>query len=279
MRSFLLYESGINHPPPPPEKLKVVTPIGQQIIFNFVRRRSKKPENVPRHVKERETPATLYMSIKLFLQTSSASLVETMHNCGLCVEYDRLKTLNTGVVNSVISHREHNSVVVPSQVIKGVFTIGIDNMVHNPSSATVRSALHGTSISIQQHFDTDSQKTENLIDIIDPAKTERKQVKLLLSCYTSMDLDIVLPSDEVLYIHVLHTNCPPQPASRPHTNIIVDEYQWKENVNNLLDETLIYRMDIMGIIFCKYHRTHNYTPAKSYLLPLFTEYPTSHTMA
>ena len=90
----------------------------------------------------------------------------------------------------------------------------------------VRSALHGTSISIQQHFDTDSQKTENLIDIIDPAKTERKQVKLLLSCYTSMDLDIVIPSDEVLYIHVLHTNCPPQSASRPHTNIIVDEYQW-----------------------------------------------------
>ena len=59
------------------------------------------------------------------------------------------------------------------QTIKWEFTPGgYDNIYHNPSSTMTKSALHGTCISFQQNFDTDSQQTENLIDIIDLAKTE-----------------------------------------------------------------------------------------------------------
>ena len=285
MRSFLhmlLDGSGINHPPHPPEKSKVVTSIGQQIIFNSVRRRSKKPDSVPRHVKERETPAPLYLAMKLYLQTSSASLVETMHNRGLCVSYDRLKTLSTDVANSVISLWEQNGVVVPPQAIKGVFTTGgFDNIDHNPSSTMAKSALHGTCISIQQHFDTDSQQTENLADIIDPAEMGRKQVKALPSCYTSMDLDISLPADEVLYVPVLHTNCHPHPASRPQINIIKDEYQWLENVSNLLDKQNLESAEWISwaAYFASTMEPTKTPPAKSYMLPLFTESPTSPTMA
>ena len=108
------------------------------------------------------------------------------------------------------------------QTIKVEFTTGgYDNIYNNPSSTTTTSALHGIRISFQPNFDTHSQQTENLIDIIDLDKTGRKQVKPLFSGYTSMDLDI-----SVLYVPVLHTDCHPRPAARPHIHIIEDEYQW-----------------------------------------------------
>ena len=160
LRSFLhmlLDGSGIDQPPPGPEKSQVATSIGQQIIFNSVRCRSKKTGFVPRHIKERETPASLYLSMKLHLQTGSKSLLETMHKQGICVSYDRLKTFSTDIANSVIKHWEHIGVVVPPQAVKGVFTNGgFDNIDHNPSSITAASALHGTCISIQQRFSSDS---------------------------------------------------------------------------------------------------------------------------
>ena len=156
LRSFLhmlLDGSGIDQPPPGPEKSQAATSIGQQIIFNSVRCRSKKHGSVPRHIRERETPASLYLAMKLHQQSGSRYLVEAMHKRGMCVSYDRLKTFSIDIANSVISHWEQIGVVVPPQAVKGVFTIGgFDNIDHNPSSTMATSALHGTCISIQQHF-------------------------------------------------------------------------------------------------------------------------------
>ena len=88
LRSFLhmlLDGSGIDQPPPGPEKFQAATSIGQQIIFNSVRCRSKKHGSVPHHVRERETPASLYLAMKLHQQSGSRYLVEAMHKRGMCV--------------------------------------------------------------------------------------------------------------------------------------------------------------------------------------------------
>ena len=45
---------------------KVITSIGQQIIFSIVERRSLKPLSVIGHIQDRETPASIYMAMKLF---------------------------------------------------------------------------------------------------------------------------------------------------------------------------------------------------------------------
>ena len=136
LKSFLhmlLDGSGIDQPAPGPDKSKVTASIGQQIIFNSVRRRSKNPGSVPRHIRERETPASLYVALKFHLQTGSASLLKTMHQRGLCVSYDRLRTFSTDITNSIIKHWEQIGVVVPPQAMKGVFTTGgFDNIDHNP---------------------------------------------------------------------------------------------------------------------------------------------------
>ena len=73
LRSFLhmlLDGSGIDPPPPGLDKSQVATSNRQQIIFN-----SKKTGFVPRPIKERKTPVSLYLAMKLHLQTSSRSLV------------------------------------------------------------------------------------------------------------------------------------------------------------------------------------------------------------
>lgn len=147
---------GIDQPHPASEKSQAAISIGQQIIFNSVRCRSKKHGSVPRHIRERETPASLDLAMKLHQQSGSTYLVETMHKRRMCVSYDRLKTFSTDIANSVISHWEQIGVVVPPQAVTGVFTTGgFDNIDHNPSSTTATSALHGTCITIQQHFSSD----------------------------------------------------------------------------------------------------------------------------
>ena len=108
LRSFvhtLLDGSCIDQPPPQPTKSNVAISIGQQIISNTVRHRSKKLGSIPRHVKEREMPSPVYLTMKLHLQTSSASLIDVMHKRGLCISYDRLKVFRTDITISVISLR------------------------------------------------------------------------------------------------------------------------------------------------------------------------------
>ena len=86
---------------------------------------------------------------------------------------------------------------------------------------------------IQQNFSSDSQQTENLADILDPAE-RGKCVKSMPPHHTSMDLDVSLPNNEVLYVPALNTSSHPHPASHPLINVIEDGYQWLEKVRSLL---------------------------------------------
>ncbi len=172
--------------------------------------------------------------MKLHLLTGSASLVQVMHQRGLCVSYDRLKAFSTDIANSVITHWEQTGVVVPTQAQGCLHNWGFDNIDHNPSSTTATSALHGTCISIVQHFSSDNQQTANLTDILNLLEMGKKHVKPLPAHYMTMDLDVSLPTDEVLYVPALNSNSHPHPASRPLANIIHEGYQWLERVRNLL---------------------------------------------
>ena len=88
LKSFLhmlLDGPGIDQPLPVSQMSKVITSIGQQIIFNSVERRSKKPGNIPRHIRDRETPAALYLAMKLYLKSGSKSVINVLHQRGLCI--------------------------------------------------------------------------------------------------------------------------------------------------------------------------------------------------
>ncbi|XP_014676237.1 PREDICTED: uncharacterized protein LOC106816189 [Priapulus caudatus] len=271
----------IDQPPPESENSKVATSIGQQIIFNSVGCRSKKPGSVPRHIRGRETPASLYMAMKVHLQSGRESLIDVIHQRGLCIAYDRLRVLSTDIANSVIGHWEQVGVVVPPQAVKHVFTTGgFDNIDYNPSSTTAKSALHGTCISIHQHFSSDTQEVKNFTDILILTEMGKKVVRSLPASYTSMDLDASLPNDEVLHVPVLRTNSHLCPASRSVTSIIEEGYVWLERVISLLPKQNIKAGE--WISWAAYYASITEPPvtppAKSYMLPLFTEFPNSPIM-
>lgn len=70
----LLHGPNIKEPQTEAEKTKITTSIAQQIMFNPVGRWSQKCESIPRHIKERETPASLYIAMKVFLQSGRENL-------------------------------------------------------------------------------------------------------------------------------------------------------------------------------------------------------------
>ena len=67
----------IDQPLPVSQKSKVITSIGQHIIFNSVERRSTKSKSIPRHIRDRETPAALYLAMKLYPKSGVKSVINT----------------------------------------------------------------------------------------------------------------------------------------------------------------------------------------------------------
>ena len=235
----LLQGPSIKDLQPEAEKTKITTSIAQEIMFNSVGRRSQKCESIPRHIKERETPASLYLAMKVFFQSGSESLLNTMHQHGLCIWYDRLRVLGTDMANSMIRHWEDIG-VVPPQAIKNVFTTGgYDNIDHNPSSTMAKSGLHGSCISLHQH---PSVKFTNLANILHQeelgkTKDERPWKDIcqgLQAFYTNIDLDISLPNNEALYVPAMSTvnyNIPDQLPS-----MLAENKDWLNLVKNKISQ-------------------------------------------
>ena len=259
----------------PSNKSKIVTSIGHQIIYNSVGRKSSNPERIPRHIRDRETPSVIYMAMKLYLKSGSKSVLDVMHQRGLCISYDRLLVLSTDIANSVIAHWENLGVVVPPQAVKNVFTTGaFDNIDHNPSSTTAKSALHGTCISIHQHnFSSNTQQTENIIDILNSDEMGQKHVRSLPSSYKTLDYDVSLPKDERRYVPDLGTNNHPHPPSCSLERLLKDGYTWLENLKSSLSKQTLERDEWISwaAYFASITEPPTTPPTKSYMLPLFTE--------
>ena len=116
-------------------------------------------------------------------------------------------------------------IIVPLQAVPNVFTTGnFDNVDSNPSSTTTKTSLHGTCISIHQHFNSDLQQVDNQVNILDEAEMGHKAVRPLPAYYIAMDMDIALPRGEVQYVPLINTNSHPIPASRSPSDIIKEGY-------------------------------------------------------
>ena len=260
---------------------KVVSSIGQQIIFNSVERRSGTLSRIPRHIRYRETPAVIYLAMKLYLKTGSRSVMKTLHKRGLCIAYKRLLTLSTDIANSIIEHWNQKGVVVPPQAVQNVFTTGgFDNIDHNPSSTTAKYALHGACISIHQHFSSDRELETNEVEILNQEEMGKASVKPLPVSYTNLDLDIALPKDLVQNIPDLGTSCHHFAAMRSLKEVLQEGYSWLETVRCSLAKQKLERNE--WISWAAYYASKSdppvTPPATSYMLPLFTESPNNPAM-
>ena len=76
----------------------------------------------------------------------------------------------------------------PPKMRHGLFTTGaVDNINHNPSSATAKDSFHGTGISLIQHPSHTRGGTDRGVPVISPdTSSSTKAVALLPSTYTSV---------------------------------------------------------------------------------------------
>ena len=124
----------------------------QLVVFNSVKQsRNSKPSVNVRHDHDHETPLPLYLGMKVHAGTHSKTLVDALFHLGLCILYDRVLQIQSDIANGVCQRYEMEKVVCPPNMCCGLFTIAaVNNIDHNPSSATVKNSFHGTGISLMQ---------------------------------------------------------------------------------------------------------------------------------
>ena len=126
--------------------------ICQFIIFNSLSHSCKRTSTT-QHNKAREPPLPVYLGILMHSKTRNRALVESLHELGLLVSYDRLLEIFTDVGTEICEFYDRLKTVCPPQLKQGAFTTSaVDNINHQTSATTAKSSFNGTSVSIFQHF-------------------------------------------------------------------------------------------------------------------------------
>ncbi|KAH3748419.1 hypothetical protein DPMN_182864 [Dreissena polymorpha] len=157
--------------------------ISQLIVFNSLK--SSGTGAFRRHSKDRETPLPIYLALKVHGETRKRILIDTLYDNGLCISYDRLLSISTGVANSVCAKYEEDGIVCPPKLSNHLFTTAaVDNIGHNPSSTTSMDSFHGTSISIMQHPKLGFEGAPRFNPVIDERLIAGKKITALPDRYT-----------------------------------------------------------------------------------------------
>ncbi|ELU07992.1 hypothetical protein CAPTEDRAFT_216620 [Capitella teleta] len=248
--------------------------ISQLIMFNSVKHARKSDINSPRHTRKRETPLPIYISLKIYGAVRNRGLIDTLHELGICVSYQRLLDITNDIASAVCQRFNEEGVVCPPKLRNGLFTTAaVDNIDHNPSSATANGSFHGTAISLMQH------PTPSCMG------TDRPRIVL------GRDVSNGIPDLPYSYAHVAPTSMPSktftapqltdQPANR-NNSILVQakqtEYKWLK----LVSESMKRDQEEPGwICWPAYHASiqkNDVPPAALVaMLPLF--YENAHSCA
>ena len=99
--------------------------------------------------------------------------------------YDRLLQITSDIANGVCQQFRMEDVVCPTKLRHGLFTTGaVDNIDHNPSSATAKDSFHGTGISLMQHPSHTQSGTDRDVLVISQNGSSTKSVTPLPTAYT-----------------------------------------------------------------------------------------------
>ena len=124
--------------------------VSQLVVFNSIKQlRTYQPSANFRHELDRETPLPLYLGLKVHAVTRNKTLVNILNNLGLCVSYDRVLQIQSNISNRICKRYEEEKVVCPPNLRRDLFTIAaVNNIDHNPTSATAKDFFHGTTVSL-----------------------------------------------------------------------------------------------------------------------------------
>ena len=182
--NMILQGASIRHQAQPTTKAALT--ISQLMMFNSVKyARKVDPSSSVRHIRSRETPLPIYLSFKLHGVTRSRGLIDSLFELGLCILYDRLLHYTSDIANGICQRFRLEDVVCPPNLCHQVFTTAaMDNVDHNPSSATAKESFHGTGISLMQHPSHADDGSDRGMLVINQDTSSSKSVTPLPSSYT-----------------------------------------------------------------------------------------------
>ena len=101
--------------------------IAGMIIYNYMKGtqvHEKPHENVSiNQLTKRETPIITYMSLKLYSSIRSKSLLQRLHQIGICSSYNRVIDLLSGWAENALKVYKAIDQVRPLKLHSGVFTV------------------------------------------------------------------------------------------------------------------------------------------------------------
>ena len=114
------------------------------------------------------------MGLSIFAKTRKKSLVEMLHEHGLCISYERVLEISVQLGDATVS-KYVKGVVCPPVLRKGLFTTAVmDNIDNNPSATTATTSFHGTRLSMCQHPTKENKGEENHQLKFEPEKSKVK---------------------------------------------------------------------------------------------------------
>ena len=133
---------------------KVSANLSQLIRFNSVKQKHREGTQKFRHSKNNEPSLPVLIGLMVHARIGKRKLVDRLATEGASISYDLVMNLRRSISNQACMEYQANGFVGPVDLKKNVFTTtAIDNLDHNPSSATAESSFHGTTISVFQHAD------------------------------------------------------------------------------------------------------------------------------
>jgi hypothetical protein len=147
--------------------------VSQTVLFNCKKSKKKDSAAKVRHSSEHEPPLPLYIGLNVHTQTRSKKLITQLYELGLSISYDRILQIENQLATAVCRDMEKKGVVCPTQLRKGLFTASaLDNLDHNPSSATAKGAYHGTGMSLFQSPTVSNQGNAQDVMSLQPQSTK-----------------------------------------------------------------------------------------------------------
>lgn len=244
-----------------------------QIIVHNCKQKADPKTVHSRHSLDREPPLPLYIGMNIHTLTRSRTVVDQMAKLGISSSYERVMQVENSLANSMCEQFKADGVVCPSNLRKGLFTVGaLDNLDYNPSSMTAQGSFHGTSISIIQHPTQENHGIERAPLMFQTANAKQKP--------QLPDAFAIVPA---VYMKPSATSVPAA-ATEEITGQLqaakAKEQCWIQHAVKLLQEDILTKGQMVS--WAGYHASCQQPPldppAITALLPLFMEKADSPAM-
>ena len=213
-------------------RAKVACTVTNAIILNTVKHVASQASKDIRHQHERETPAPVYVGMKLQNAGAGKSVIQSFASIGLSVSYDRITEISTYLATRVSEQFRQDGVVVPPNMRRFVFTTAdVDNINEIVRSTLGQSDLDGTMISFTNHLTPDNEGLKReLCQVHCDTDTDRKNISLPDS-YTIVPPIELTNSD----IYLTPSDNPYMPGTTHIPGAITKTEAWLKHASTLVN--------------------------------------------